>query len=164
MATDKLRLNNTILSWTSTSFLIGTGPYEGITSCSWSHSRKRKKVRAARKDGRSAGRTAGMYEPGEVKTVMLADTWDVLSTELAALGLGSYGDAEVPMLITSSEPGIPLPGANAVLMVSLFECCVTDVNDARQEGIDELLKEITWDTMLIVENGKFLSSLIRSVL
>lgn len=162
--TDLLRVNNTILSWTSTVCNIAEAPFNGITSIDYEHKRDRKQVRGARRDGRALGRTAGKYEAGPVTMNMLADSWDVLSTILTTLGLGSYGDAVVPILLQSTEPGIPLAGSSPVLTVALIDCCVTSVKDTSQEGIDEKLKAITWDVMEIIENGKQLSSLVRSIL
>lgn len=152
------------MSWASTTCNIAEAPFNGITSIDYEHKRERKKVKGARRDGRSLGRTAGSYDAGPCTMNMLADSWDVLSNILTVLGLGSYGDAVVPILLQSTEPGIPLPGSSPVLTVSFADCVVTGVKDTSQEGIDEKLKQITWDIMEIIENGKRLSSVQRSIL
>jgi hypothetical protein len=161
--TDVLRVNNTILSWNSTICNIASAPFNGLLSIDYGHERKRKKVWGSRRDGRALGRTAGKYEPQEVSIKMLADSWDVLSTILTAIGLGSYGDAEFPFFLQSAEPGIPLAGSNPTLTVVMTDCCITSVHDGSAEGIDEKVKDITIDTMQLFENGKILNSLIRAV-
>jgi hypothetical protein len=161
--TDVLRVNNTVYSWNSTQFLIAGAPYTGILSVSYGQKRERKKVWGARRDGRPLGRTAGKYDPGPVKMTMLADTFDVMTTLLTVLGLGSYGDAEVPILIQIAEPGIPLPGSPPVLTTAISFATITDVEDTKQEGTDELVKEVTWDVMQILENGKSLQSIVRAI-
>lgn len=161
--TDVLRINNTVHSWNSTLCNIAGAPFNGLLSVDWGHSRKRKKVFGMRRDGRPLGRTAGKYEPKDVVITMLDDSWDVLSTILTTLGLGSFGDAEFPILIQTFEPGIPLAGAPPVLTLSLIDCAVTDVEESRAEGIDEVVRKITLDVMQIIENGKTLNSIQRAI-
>lgn len=160
---DLVRINNTILSGNSCRFLILGAPFEGIQALDYEQTRERKKVWGARKNGRPIGRTAGKYEVKSVTMTMLRDSYDVLTTLLTPLGLGSYGDAEFPMIAQYFEPVPPLVGTTMPINVLFESCVIVGEKEGYAEGIDELVTEVTLDCMSIVKNGKLLASVIRSL-
>jgi len=161
--TDQLRVSNTILSWTSTKLLMNGAPFEGVVSIDYEQTRERKKVWGARRNGRALGWTSGKHEVKGLNVRMLVDSFDVLTTLLTPIGLGSYGDAEFPILLQAEEPVIPLPGSTPVLSVLFSPCAIVGEKEARQEGIDELLVDVAIDCLFLTKNGKSLASIVRSL-
>ena len=105
-----------------------------------------------RKSGTPLGRTRGKYEPGAVTFRMLASSYDILTDILTPLGLGSYGSAEWPAILSIAEIG-DKP------IVYVFDRLVIDSDKvSAAEGIDEIAVDVTCDVMAISMNGKVLYS------
>lgn len=155
--TDIIRVNDTIYSWNSCSFKLEGVPYVGVLGFDYEQTRERKVVYAARRDGTPLGKTSGKYAVPSMTIKVLKDTWDLMSTQLTALGLGSYGDADFVWIAQMVELG-SLP-----VTVVCSGCSITGVKAAHEEGVDELVVELTVTCLSIVENGKALFSLARSL-
>lgn len=153
-----IRVNNTIYSWTSSRLLINGDPFEGLKAIDYEQKRERKVVHAADKAGRPKGWTSGKYIPPLVKMRFLKDSAAALKAELAALGAGSYGDAEWLFLLQCLEPVLP---PNLPITITAQPCCIVGTREAREEGSDELLEEFDVQTLNLLENGLALWSLAR---
>jgi hypothetical protein len=157
--TDLLRVNSTILSWTSCMFRFDGIPYNGILEFNYEEKRERKVVHAARRDGRPLGKTAGKYSVPSMSLKMLRDSADKLTDYLTIKGLGSYGDAEFMISVQYVEP---VPGAIPITV--LCETCTIDgVKDSNAEGTDELATEFEIGCLQLTKNGKRLWSVVRSI-
>lgn len=159
--TDKVRINGVEYSWTSVDLKIGGVPYDGILSIDFGQSRKRAAVYGARKDGRKLGRTAGKYETPGLTIRMLTRTFDILTTILTPLGLGSYGDAEVPIFLQYVES--PTAGLTPVT-ITFSKCAIDEEKESLAEGIEASAVDVTFDFTEMRRNGKQLWSLARSVM
>lgn len=157
--TDIIRVNNTILSWNSFSLKVDGIPWNGILGFDYEQKRERKVVYGARRDGRALGKTSGKYSVPTCTLTMLRDSWDKLSTYLTAKGLGSYGDAE---FVFASQYIEPVPGSLPITVIGTG-CTIDGEKDTNQEGIDELVTELTIGCLSIIKNGKTLASLVRGV-
>lgn len=150
--TDTIRVNDQVLSWTSTEFKALGVPYVGIMSIDFSQTRKRKSVFGMKKDGRQIGRTRGKYEPGAVTMRWLAESYDILTDQLTPLGLGSYGSARW----TASLSGFEIGGKP---LLWIFEDLIIDEDKvSAAEGIDELAYDVVMNVRGITLNGKTLYS------
>lgn len=154
-----LRVNRTVYSWTSSRTRIDGAPYTGIVSIDYEQKRDVKVVWAERQDGTALGWTSGKYSVPAVTMKMLKTTSDSFTTQLTVKGLGSYGDAEFPLVVQCVEP---LSGAQPLTAI-LAPCRVVGKKDAYEEGIDELLDEYTLACLAVTENGKRLWSAIRGI-
>ena len=156
------RLNSAIYSATSCSWNIGGAPYVGITALNYEEKRERKLVHAARKDGTPLGMTGGKYSVGAVSITMLRASFDLLTTQLTALGLGSYGDAVFPIVATYSEVAAQLQGVLPIVVL-IDGCRITGVKEGFTEGIDELTTEVEIMAMSLTRNGKRLWSVVNGL-
>jgi hypothetical protein len=152
-----LRLNSTILSWQSSQFSIMGVPYEGLLSIDFEQARERKIVKGMRRDGTPLGKTSGTYSVKGLTVRFLPDTYDLITTQLTALGLGSYGDAEFPIIFQYVEP-LKLPQT-----IIWTGCTIDGEKDGLAEGIDEAGVDVTIGALTCVRNGKFLYSLQRLI-
>ena len=157
--TDIIRVNNTPYSWNSTSTKFDGIPYNGLLGFDYEQKRERKVVHAQKRNGRPIGKTAGKYSVPSMSLRMLRDSWDKLSTQLTAKGLGSYGDAEFVIIFQYVEPVI---GATPITVICAG-CTVDGVKSVNQEGIDESVVELEIGCLSIIENGKSLASIVRSI-
>lgn len=154
-----VRLNNTVYSWNSTRFTVNGDPYTGgLVAVEWAQKRERKLVHAGDPAGRPKGWTSGKYSVPTLKFKFLKDSGAALRAELALTGAGSYGDAEFVFTLQCIEPVVP---PNIPIILTGNPCTITDVHEAREEGIDEIVEE--WDVMCLnlLENGLALWSLAR---
>jgi len=156
---DIIRVNNTILSWNSFSFKINGIPWVGIKSFSYEQKRERKVVYGAQRNGKPLGKTAGKYSVASCSLTMLRDSYDKLTTELTALGLGSYGDAEFTFIAQYIEPVI---GSLPITVVGTG-CTIDGEKEGNDEGTDELVTEVEIGCLSLLKNGKSLASIVRSV-
>lgn len=156
------RLNGSPYSAASCSWNIALAPYVGITALNYEDKRERKLVYASRKAGTPLGMTAGKYSVGAVSITMLRSSFDILSTGLTILGLGSFGDAVFPIVATYSEPAAQLQGV-APIVVMIDGCRITGVKESFAEGFDELLTDVEIMAMSITRNGKRLWSLVNGL-
>lgn len=154
---DIIRVNNTILSWNSFSFKINGIPWIGIKSFNYEQKRERKVVYGAKRDGKPLGKTSGKYSVASCSLTMLRDSYDLLTTELTALGLGSYGDAEFTFIAQYIEPGL------TPITVVGTGCTIDGEKDGNDEGTDELTTEVEIGCLSLLKNGKSLASLVRAV-
>lgn len=129
----------------------------GITAFDYEQSREREVVYAAKRDGRPLGMTSGKYSVPSMSLKMLRDSWDILSTQLTATGLGSYGDAEFTFIAQYIEP-LQLP-----ITVTCVGCRIKGVKPSNEEGTEALMTELDIQCLEILENGKPLASLVRAV-
>ena len=159
-----LRVNNTIYSWLSSRFLIGGLPYTGIVAIDYQVTRERKKVHAARPDGRALGWTAGKYDVKGLKIKMLQDTAFAFKTDCATIlgGLGSIGDAEFPIMLQTIEQAVQALGMLPTTK-NFYPCTVTGEHEAREEGIEEALVEFEFMCLNMDENGLSLASVQRAI-
>lgn len=155
--TDILRVNNTIISWNSFSWKLDGIPYNGILGFDYEQKRERKVVYAAKRDGRPLGKTSGKYSVPTCTLTVLRDTWDKISTQLTLKGLGSFGDAEFAFISQFIEP------LQTPMTVIGTGCTIDGVKHTNQEGIDELVTEVTIGCLNLLENGKSLASLVRAI-
>lgn len=158
--TDRIRVNNTIYSWTSSVFRMNGVGYVGISSFEFSDKRERKIVHGAKRDGTPIGKTAGKYIPGLITMKVLKDTWhQKMKVQLAALGQGSYGDAEFVMSAQFVEEAV------GSIPISMFAtgCTVEEAKEGHDEGTDELVVDVTIQPLYLVSGGLPLYSLIRGL-
>lgn len=156
------RLNGTPYSATSCSWNIALAPFVGITALNYSEKRERKLVHASRKDGTPLGMTSGKYSVDACSFTMLRSSYQRLIEILTPLGLGSYGDAEFPIVATYSEPKALLAGVLPIT-IAIQGCRITGVKDSYQEGIDELVTEVDLMAMAITRNGLRLWSVVNGL-
>jgi len=156
------RINGTPYSATSCGWLIALSPYVGITKFSYADKRDRKIVHASRKDGTPLGITSGKYMVDACSITMLVASFDILTTQLTALGLGSYGDAVFPIVATYSEVAAQLQGV-APIVTMIDGCRITGVKESYDEGIDEKVVDVDFMAMAITRNGKRLWSVVNGV-
>lgn len=155
--TDLIRVNDTIYGFNSCTFKLEGVPYIGIQSFDYEQKRERKIVYGAKRDGTPLGRTSGKYSVPSMSLKVLKDTWDSMSTQLTAMGLGSYGDAEFVFIAQMVELG-SLP-----ITVVCSGCTIDGVKASHEEGVDELVVELEIGCLAIAENGKLLFSLARGL-
>jgi hypothetical protein len=162
MGTDvtRVRVSDTIYSWTSGISKIDNFPIEGIVSLDFSQKRERKVVYGQRGDGRPLGKTSGKYtaEPFTIK--VLRDTADAITDYLAVKGIGSHGDAKFNFMLQVSET----PDALLIpVIIRASSCHITAEKDGNEEGFDELLTEFEITPLQMTKNGKALWSVQRSL-
>jgi len=133
----ELRINDAVYSWASCSFLIAGAPFVGITSINYSEKRDRKVVHAARKDGVGVGMTSGQYDVDGLSITMLRSSFQRLVEVLSVIGLGSYGDARFPIIISVVEPR-----QAGTVLIAIEGCAITGVKDSNALGSDELTTEV----------------------
>lgn len=153
--TDILRTSTTIFSWTSFTLKIDGIPYNGVKAFDYDQKRERKVVHAAKRDGVALGKTSGKYTCSASLT-MLRDSYDKLTTQLTASGLGSYGDATFTFIAQYIEP-FQLP-----ITVVGTGCTIDGEKDGNVEGVDELTTEVEIGCLRLLRNGKSLASLQRA--
>jgi len=156
------RLNDTIYSATSCSWLIAAAPYIGILSLDYSEKRERKLVHASRRDGTPLGITSGKYSVDSLSMTMLRTSFQQLITTLSVLGLGSYGDATFPIIATYSDVQAQLKGATPIV-IAIEGARITGVKESRAEGIDELTTEVEMMAMGLTRNGQRLWSVANGL-
>jgi hypothetical protein len=155
---DLIRVNNTILSWTSCIFTVDGDPYVGILSFDYEQKRERKVVPGARRDGTPLGKTSGKYSVPTCSLKMLRDSADRLTNYLTLKGLGSYGDAELVFMAQYVEP------EQVPITVVCDGCTIDGEKDSNEEGTDQLMTEFEIGVLTLTKNGKRLWSLQRSIL
>jgi hypothetical protein len=156
------RLNGTIYSATSCSWVIALAPYVGIVSLDYEEKRERKLVHASRRDGTPLGMTSGKYSVGSFSMTMLRSSFQRLAEQLTALGAGSYGDARFPVLATYSEPLASIAGVKPIV-IDIQGCAITGVKDSFAEGFEELLTEVQLSAISLTRNGLRLWSVVNGV-
>lgn len=160
-----LRVGNAIYSWTSSLYRFDGRPFAndgtpwGLTSLDYADKRERKVVFANRLDGRPVGKTSGKYTVEPVTIKMLKAGSMALQQYLAIDGAGSSGDTQFQLMVQVAEPA---PGARP-LVIDLEECTIDGIKDGYEEGVDELLDEITIGCLYLRRNGISLYSLIRGL-
>lgn len=161
------RVNGYIYSYTSTSHFFEGVPYKGVSKVEWKQSRKRVYAGAAQQDGTPLGVTSGVYRVDSLSFTLLRDSADQLRSDLAAIGAGSYGDAQFSYLLQVFEPGnTGLPSS------TLITGCVIEEDNESQEFSEDggpvLVTEFTCKAMFVTKtvNGtpQQLWSLVRSLL
>jgi len=153
------RVNGVIYSGNSCSFTVNGAPMVGVLELSYEQKRTRKAVYGAKRSGTVLGKTSGKYEVS-CTLKLLRSTEDWLTTFLTPFGLGSYGDAQFLLTVSTFEPAI----TPAVPLVSvLLGCTIDGKKNSHAEGIDELVSELEIGVMTVTENGKILWSLVRDV-
>lgn len=155
-----VRINDIVYSWASTAFTWNGFPVRGILELSFEQKRERKVVYAANQSGRPIGKTSGKYSVPSCTVKMLKDTADSLTTDLTALGLGSYGDAVSVITVHAVEPVV----GSLPLIAVLSGVTIDGKKDAHVEGIDELVTEFELGVLNVIENGKVLWSVARNIL
>lgn len=153
---DLIRVNGTPYSWNSCSFTIDGAPYVGVTSMEFGQKRERSTVYGSRRDGTPLGKTTGKYSVPNVTMTMLRDSYDALTTQLTAKGLGSYGDAEFTIVVKIFEPGVNIPSVYV-----LSRCTIEEEKHGNTEGVEALTTDVTIHCLNVTLNGKQLASVIR---
>lgn len=90
-ADEAFRIGGFMFSRTSVRTLIDGVPYTGIIEVNGEESREGEIQHGQRTDGTPLGVTSGLYMPGPLTFKAYADTAEMLCTQLAPLGLGSFG-------------------------------------------------------------------------
>lgn len=156
------RLNGTIYSATSCSWFIAGTPYIGILDFNISQKRETKLVYAGRRDGTPLGMPSGKYSVDGLSMKMLTSSYQILIAQLSVLGLGSYGDAEFPIVATYSEPRAQVQGVQPIV-IDISGARITSEKDSRSEGIDESVTEIEMMALSATRNGLKLYSLVNGI-
>jgi len=132
----------------------------GTLSLDYEQKRDRKIVYGMKRNGTPLGKTAGKYSPSPVTVRFLLDDYtNLLLPALTTLGLGSYGDASFPMMLTYEEPLNPLSTVN----IAWAGCTIDGEKDAIAEGTDEAAVDVTIGPLAMTRNGQLLWSVTRSV-
>lgn len=156
-----VRINNTLYSWNSTRLTINGDPWTGgLLSIDHAEKRERKLVHGGDPAGRPKGWTSGKYSVATLKMKFLKDSAAALKLELAALGAGSFGDAEWLFSLQCVEPVLP---PSLPITLAGGPCTITDCHETREEGVDELVEEFDIMCLQLLENGVPLWSLARLV-
>jgi hypothetical protein len=165
---DFVRVNDSIYSWNSCRFILGLTPYIGVKSLDFADSIDAPLVYAARRDGVPLGTPSGKYAVGDVKLVMLRDSADAWTSELALLapafgGLpGDVGVTRFPIVVQVSEVVPSLVGLP--IQTSVLETCrIIGQHEAQDEGTGELVTEFTIRALQLTRNGKRLWSAARTL-
>jgi hypothetical protein len=156
MPDDFVRWNNKIVSAKSCSFTLAGVPFVGITALDYEEKLEKKIVHAANRSGAPLGTTAGKYEASASFT-MLHDVFHkkflpLMAGMSTALGFapGSWGAAPPWPLIAQYKEG-PIPPD----VVTITGCEITGAKDTYQEGVDELVVEVSLVAMTIVRTTVF---------
>lgn len=155
-----VRINNTVYSWSSTRLVINGDPWEGLKAVEYEQKRERKLVHAVDPAGRPKGWTSGKYSVPTLKLKFLKDSAAALKTELAAIGAGSYGDAEWTMILQCTEPVLP---PNLPITLTANPCTIIGARESREEGVDELVEEFDVMCLNLLENGLAMWSSARVI-
>ena len=154
-----VRVNNIVYSWTSCGFFADNFGLTGIKEVSYSQKRDQKDVFANQQNGVMIGYTSGKYTLDAFSIKMLKEDSVNFQTYLAQQSNGSITDTEWTYTESLSEPVIGnIPITNVITV-----CRVTEIKDARAEGIDELVDELTIRAKQIITNGLTLASTLRAL-
>lgn len=152
----RLRVNSSIYSWEDTIFKVDNqqttpaGNPWNFVSFDWEQKRERKVVYTNRRSGRPRGKTRGKYSVPSCTAKILVAQGIELKQYLQVQGGGSYGDAEFTLTVQVSAPGI----LGALPITAILEEATWDGDKPGfEEGIDELLTEITFGVQSLTENG-----------
>lgn len=156
------RLNTNLYSAASCSWLINAIPYEGITALSYSDKRERALVFASRKDGKPLGVTGGQYQVDSLSITMLRASANQLMLDLTPVGLGSFGNADFPIVATYSEVAAQLRGEQPIVVV-INGCRITGVKEGFATGTDALITEFTLMALSLTRNGMSLANIVAGV-
>jgi hypothetical protein len=156
---DEVRLQGTIYSGKSCEFDFGFGAVEGCLKASGDEKRERKVVHGSRRDGRPIGLTAGKVEPGKFTCARRNTTAEMLFEYLTASGLGSIGDAIIPITVSTFEPD----SSDIPQTITFDNCALTSKKQSWDEGIDELVTEIEFQPIGQDQNAQVLYSIIRNI-
>jgi hypothetical protein len=154
------RLNDVPYSATSCSWKFALAPFVGIVAFDYGQKRERKLVHASRKDGTPLGITGGKYSVDTLSVTFLRSSYQRLCELLTPLGLGSYGDARIPILATYSEPlaiGVP------PIIIAITGARITAEQDTFAEGIDELVTKVDFMATSMTRNGLRLFSVVNGI-
>ncbi len=157
---DRVRVNKTIFSWTSTVFKFDNQPWTGVPATDFELKRERKIVYAARQDGLPLGITAGKFSVEAFSMKMLIDSYDALTDYLTVKGLGSYGDPPFSWICQATEP--ITEGMLPITASSPYTWIVGE-KESREEGVDEAVVEVTLASLTMTKNGKQLWSALRGL-
>lgn len=154
---DVIRVNNQPYNWNSSASKFDNQIWPGVTSVNVGDKLDVKTVYSQTQNGKPMGGTAGKYEVNNFKIKMLRDSADALTTYLSLKPpfIGSYGRTEFSYFLTVSEP--LLIGVLPLVLVAGV-CRVIEVNEATEEGLDELVSELTLWCKGVIRNGKTLYS------
>jgi hypothetical protein len=156
---DEPRLQGTIFSGKSCEFDFGFGSVEGCLKAGGDQKRERKVVHGSRRDGRPIGLTAGKVEPGKFTAALLATTAEMLFEFLTIAGLGSIGDAVIPITVSVFEPD----NSDIPQTITFDNCALTSTKQSWDEGIEELVTELEFQPIGQDQNAQVLYSLIRNI-
>lgn len=107
-ADEIFRISGFIFSRTSVAVKIDGVPYTGVSEINGEDSREGELVHGQRTDGTPLGITSGLYMPGDVTFKALADTAEMIKTQLAAPGSGSFGSVLFSLQLEIFEnPSLP---------------------------------------------------------
>lgn len=155
-----VRVNNIEYSWNSCGFFINNFGITGLVEVNYAEKREQKTVHANKRNGVMLGYTTGKYEMESFSMKLLKkDSANVLAY-LASLSLGSYGDTEWTYTESISEPVIgDIPVTNVITV-----CRVQNVKNARAEGVDAIVDELTIGCKQLITNGLTLASTVRALM
>ena len=103
-----LRVSGVPFSWASTRSKVNGVPFTGFLEIGWEESREGEYIHAQRGDGTPLGITSGLYKVDSFTFKTLIDTGEMICQQLAALGLGSYGNARWNYTVEIFEVGNPV--------------------------------------------------------
>jgi len=151
---DPILVNGTQHSWGSIRFRADDEIYYGFTSISYGDSRERVKGYGMGRSQAPRARSLGKYAPDVVKVAGWKGSVQALLEALAAKSADglSYGDVSFEIVVQFVEAG------DLSVVVEIFDCVVTKVNDTHEEGADPLKTELEIDCMSILRNGLSLAS------
>lgn len=149
---DTFRINGATYDYGSASLRINGERYEGVKSIKYDQKRTRTKVTGLNRSRRPKGRTRGNYEAGNVTLTMLRKTAQDLRDALALLSTDgqSYGDAEVPIVVTYFEPTLGLTKDE------LLSCSIESDAGGAEDNPDPLYEDVVFSCLHMKRNGKTL--------
>jgi hypothetical protein len=92
-ADEIFRIGGLLFSRTSAAIKVEGVPYTGIFDIAGEESREGEYIHGQRTDGTPLGMTSGLYLPDSLTFKAYVDTALLLEEQLAAIGLGSFGNA-----------------------------------------------------------------------
>lgn len=162
-----VRINRVNYSWTSAAHFFNGFPYRGVQAVTFKDIREPVLVQDSQPDGVPIGMTSGLYKVDNVSFTLLRDSAFGLLTDLTALGLGSYGDAEFPYMLQLFEPTVI--GAPSLPQTTIISGCrIVGVDDAQEKGSEALVTKIDCMAISILRTvggvPLQLNSLVRAIL
>lgn len=151
MATDQLRVNGNLYSWSSIATKVGGQALVGITAIEYSDSRERVLGYGQNRSHSPIGRSAGKYTPDPVKLTVWKHAADALRAQIQKLGTtNSFGNTEFTIVVQYTE------STGVGITDILRRCVITKSSTKSEEAPDPLKEDLEIQCMAISWNGRTL--------